>query len=91
MSLLEQFHQEADARWKRGVSEIRGGDESLPFVGDPVECAMEEALDLRNYAKQGERDGSMPDWAAELVIAAAWDAYRVLWQARAVRRSFDAD
>ena len=74
---MSEFDLRADARWARGVAEIRGG-EHVPFQGDPVYEGIEEALDLRNYANEAERQGRIPSAVASLVRGAAAFAFGLL-------------
>lgn len=56
---MSTFEALADFRWRRGVNEIRGGDERKPFDGDPIDEGMEECLDIRNYAQEAVRQGRL--------------------------------
>lgn len=75
---MSEFDRLADERWDRGVREIRGGDARKPFDGDPVAEGMEEALDLRNYANEAERQGLLGQIDAGLVRSYAAAAFAIL-------------
>ena len=80
--MREEFDRLADERWERGVREIRGGDSSKPFDGDPVAEGEEECLDARNYAREGARQGRLT-WGQAKV--ASWLAYTLFMIFRSAR------
>jgi hypothetical protein len=75
---FDQFIELARARWSAGVTEYRGGDESKPFDGDPVQEGLEEAADMYAYSKVANEQGLMSDTEADQVNAHAFDAYKIL-------------
>ena len=72
-----------EVRRQRGIDTYRGGDASLPFVGDALVEAYEEALDLIVYAEAMLRQGE-PRAEVEHV---AWLARQVAGTLRALLRS----
>lgn len=52
-----QFQRECDAKFWRGVREYRGGDATLPFVGDLIDEYCQEQLDSVNYLMDELRNG----------------------------------
>lgn len=75
----EDFTRLSELRMQAGLQEYRGGDASLPFLGDPVQCGMEEALDMRNYALHALQRDELTAYEAGEVIDHARQAFRILW------------
>lgn len=73
-----------EVRRRRGIDTYRGGDASLPFVGDAAAEAFEEALDLVIYAEEMLRQGEARaevEYVAMLARQAA-DAIATMLRAR---------
>lgn len=76
--IMEEFQKRASERFTKGVNEYRGGDESLPFDGDPLEEACEETLDLFVYAKEAVDQELLSDTEADLLNCYAFDAFKLI-------------
>ena len=74
----DRFTALCEERMYQGLQEYRGGDASLPFDGDPIECGIEEAADLRNYAIHALDSETITAFEAGEIIKAARLAYAVL-------------
>jgi len=76
--LFDEFEARADARRLRGIHHYRDGDATRPFDGDPIDEAVEETLDLRNYAIEALDQGMIDDRESAELRGLAICAYRVL-------------
>jgi len=79
---VTEFEQLADARWERGIREIREGDGERPFKGDPIKEGIEECLDGYNYAVQAWRDHRMTIEQCKEICGLMVDAFLVFKAAR---------
>lgn len=79
---MSEYADRAARRWADGVALIRGG-EHRPFVGDPIAEGLEEALDLKNYADEGQRQKRIGTVRRGLVVLCGWIAFRILRSAQA--------
>ena len=74
---MSEYADRARIRWIRGVAEIRGG-EHRPFVGDPIAEGIEEALDMKNYADEGRRQGRIGRGDHALITFCGWLSFSIL-------------
>jgi hypothetical protein len=72
------FEQLCQQRHAAGIQLYRDGDPTRPFHGDPIREAIDETLDLANYAAEAERSGQLSPVSAEHVRRLAETAYSIL-------------
>ena len=80
--MSDEFTEICEARMLAGVKEYRQGDASMPFDGDPIECAIEETADLRNYAIHALRAQRLSAYEAGELVKHARDSFAILEHAR---------
>jgi len=77
-----EFQTALGVRWAQGTRRYRGGDASLPFVGDSLAEGYEELLDFVLYVRQAQRQGllqaSMARDLERHVMASALPLQRLL-------------
>ena len=76
--VFDQFISEARERWSNGVKLYRGGDESAPFNGDPLQEAVEESIDLYCYIKESSDQGLLSEAEADQLSCHAFDSYKLI-------------
>lgn len=82
---FEEFIAAATASWQAGVDEYRDGDESVPFVGDPLALGQLKSCTLYAYSKQAEADKLIDSVTADQLNCLAFDAYKLLERAKVAR------
>jgi hypothetical protein len=90
---FDEFIQLATERWQKGVDEYRGGDESIPFSGDPLLEGQEECADLYAYSKEALSQGLCSETESDQLNCFAFDAYKLIVRIRVanIKKQADAD
>lgn len=77
-ALEMEFVRRSQKRFVAGVHEYRDGDFDAPFAGDPVDEAIDEVLDLRNYALEAFRAGRISATNYDRLRVIAGEAFAIL-------------
>jgi hypothetical protein len=76
--ILGEFIERASARRQAGINEYRGGDENLPFSGDPIKEAIEESVDLYVYSREALSQELITDDESDEINCHALDTFNLL-------------
>jgi hypothetical protein len=82
LSLFDEFIEIAKDKWHAGTLEYRGGDESIPFNGDPLEEIEFEAADIYAYSKEAFKQELLTPFEHDELNVLAFEVYKLIRRAQ---------